>query len=82
MKPVTRDLLILLSQSKYSETEIEREASFLNDILPKIETLDTHAKVIEVIEINRHRISSKPQIIARAFRQNMLKSFQFILHKN
>lgn len=82
MKPVTRDLLILRNQSKYSETEIEREATFIQGILPATETLDMLCRVMEVVEISRHRISNKPNILGRTLRQNTLRSFQFIHHRN
>ena len=82
MKPLSRDLLILRNQSKYSETEIEREAAFIQDMLPATETLERLCRVMEVVEISRHRISNHPKILERTLRQKTLRSFQFIHHRN
>lgn len=82
MKSGDRDLLILLNESKYSRKEIEKEAFLINNLLLHVETSAYRTRVIEVIDIHRHRISCSPKIIDGIFLSNSLRSFQFIFHKN
>ncbi|MHB1920651.1 MAG: hypothetical protein ACYCOO_00305 [Chitinophagaceae bacterium] len=82
MKSLERDLLILLNETKYSETEIEQEVSQINHILSRVETLENMVQVTEILELNRGRLTNNPQVIRRVLHLKILKSFQFILHKN
>ena len=82
MKPLERDLLILLNETKYSEKEIEEEVSQINIILSRVETLEGIAQGIEILELQRGRLSSHPRVIRKVLQLKKLKSFQFILHKN
>jgi hypothetical protein len=79
---VERDLLILLKEAHYSETDIEKEVSIMNKVLVKVETKEHTCTVVELIEVNRNRITTRPVTLQRALRSKELKPFRFIFHKN
>ena len=82
MKPVERDLMILLNESEYSEAELEREAGLINELLARVETPEKEKDVVEIMDFNRGRISRKPAVIIKTLHSKNLRSFCFILHKN
>lgn len=77
-----RDLLILLKEAHYSETDIEKEVSLMDKVLVKVETLEYTRSVVELIDVNRNRITTRHIPLDRALRSKELKPFHFIFHKN
>ncbi|QEH40165.1 hypothetical protein [Chitinophaga sp. XS-30] len=82
MKPVERDLLILLHEDRYNEQEIQHEVKQISDMLSSVETMEYLTRATEVADCNRHRISSKRRVLERAFYRKEPKAFEFIIHKN
>ncbi|HVB02179.1 MAG TPA: hypothetical protein VNE41_00530 [Chitinophagaceae bacterium] len=82
MKSGDRDLLILLNESKYSRVEMEKEVTLINHLLGIVEASENRIRAIEVIDINRNRITCDRDVINEIFRTNILRPFQFIFHKN
>jgi hypothetical protein len=82
MKPVERDLLILLNESDYSEADIEKEASLIGTLLATVETTEKLLPVVELLHFNRSRIIRRQNIIVRFLHKKQLPSFCFFLHKN
>ncbi|WP_119077788.1 hypothetical protein [Chitinophaga alhagiae] len=82
MKPVERDLLILLHEDRYNEQEIQYEVKQISDMLSLVETMDYLATATEVADCNKHRVSSKRRVLERAFFRKEPKAFEFIVHKN
>jgi hypothetical protein len=82
MKPVERDLLILLHEDRYNEQEIQYEVKQISDMLSVVETMDYLAAATEVVDCNKHRVSSRRRVLERAFFRKEPKAFEFIVHKN
>lgn len=82
MKPVERDLLILLHEDRYNEQEIQHEVKQISDMLSTVETLDYIVQATEVADCNKHRISNKRRVLERAFFRKEHKAFEFIIHKS
>jgi hypothetical protein len=82
MKPVERDLLILLHEDRYNEQQIQNEVKQLSDMLSLIETMDYISTAAEVADCNKHRVSSKRSLLEKAFFRKEPRAFEFIIHKN
>ncbi|RAI98703.1 hypothetical protein LX64_04688 [Chitinophaga skermanii] len=82
MKPVERDLLILLHEDRYSEQQIQFEVKQISDMLTHVETMDFIATATEVADCNKRRVSSKRTLLEKAFGRKAPKPFEFIIHKN
>jgi hypothetical protein len=82
MKPVERDLLILLHEDRYNEQEIQYEVKQISDMLSLVETMDYLTSATEVADCNKHRVTSKRRVLERAFFRKEPKAFEFIVHKN
>ena len=82
MKPVERDLLILLHEDRYNEQEIQYEVKQISDMLSLVETMEYLTSATEVADCNKHRVSSKRRVLERAFFRKTPKAFEFIIHKN
>ncbi|GAA4300760.1 hypothetical protein [Compostibacter hankyongensis] len=82
MQTAERDLLIVAGATRYSNADIEKEVLRIVHLLTGVETLAYTRGVVELIEVNRNRITSKIFPLDRALRSKKLKPFQFIFHKN
>lgn len=82
MKPVDRDLLILLHEDRYTEQQIQYAVKQISEMLSLIETIDYMSAVMEVADCNKSRISSKRSVLEKAFARKTPKAFEFIIHKN
>jgi hypothetical protein len=81
MKPIERDLLILLNESDYSEAEIEREAMLINKMLITVETDEHMIGRVEVLDYIHSRIIRKHKPVMRLLKKKA-SFFRFYLHKN
>jgi hypothetical protein len=82
MKPVERDLLILLHEDRYSEQQIQYAVKQISDMLTMVETMEYLCNVMEVADCNKNRITSKRSVLQKAFSRKEHKAFEFIVHKN
>lgn len=82
MKPVERDLLILLHEDRYNEQQIQVAVKQISDMLMLVETMDYLCAVIEVADCNKCKISSKRSLLEKAFARKTAKAFEFVIHKN
>ncbi|WP_133177512.1 hypothetical protein [Chitinophaga parva] len=82
MKPVERDLLILLHEDRYNEQQIQSAVKQISDMLSIIETMDYVVSVTEVVDCNKTRVSNKRSVLLKAFARKTPKPFEFIVHKN
>ncbi len=84
MKEANRDILVLTNQSDLSSRELEQQVAQLNALLYDVESWDSFCTANEIIDINRHRIISKPYLIQKAIVDTIKpeKAFVFINNKN
>lgn len=82
MNRSNRDLLVLFNQELMTPQAIEHEVDQLHQLLYAIERLDNLVTVHEVIDLNRYKVSNKPLLLRKLFRQRSLKPFVFLNCKN
>jgi len=82
MKPVERDLLILLHEDRYSEQQIQYAVKQISDMLTMVETMEYLCNVMEIADCNKNRISSKRKVLEKVFARKAHKPFEFVVHKN
>jgi len=82
MKPVDRDLLILLHEDRYTEQQIQSAVRQISEMLTLIETMDYLCAVVEVANCNRSKVYNKRAILEKAISRKAHKPFEFIIHKN
>lgn len=81
MDKFNRDLLVLFKE-KSNPDSMEHEVEMLHQLLFYVEKVDNLAKVYEVIDINKYKISSKPKLVKEMFQSRALKPFVFLNNKN
>lgn len=82
MAKVSRDVLIVSKLSNISEQELEKEFYSLLPLLGKVETMESHCRATEIIDIARYKITRKPSKIMEALRKRSHKPFVFVFNKN
>lgn len=82
MPDVNRDLLVLSDARRLTADALERELSFLNDILFHVENWETFATANELIDINRRKIIRKTHVIQQILSEKTVKAFVFTCNKN
>lgn len=82
MKPVERDLLILLHEDRYSEQQIQYAVKQISEMLTTVETVEYLCNVMEVADCNKNRISNKRSVLQKVFARKEHKPFEFIVHRN
>lgn len=82
MHDPNRDLLVLAGSAQLNPAEFERQVNLLNRLLYYAETWENFCAVNEIIDINRHRIIRKPQLIQNILREKKVKAFVFTCNKN
>lgn len=82
MKPIERDLLILLHEDRYNEQQIQYAVKQISDMLAGIETREYLCAVIEVADCNKSRVSSKRAVLEKLFSRKTQRPFEFVIHKN
>jgi hypothetical protein len=80
MKRATHEILILSRSVRLSQTDMEREMEWLNDILTYTESADAFCRAHELV--NRNRITQKSSKILKALKKTELKPFRFLIGKN
>jgi len=82
MKPVERDLLILLHEERYNEQQIQFAVKQISEMLSVVETMDYLCAVMEVADCNKSRVSSKRTVLEKVFARKTQRAFEFVIHKN
>ncbi|MBV7528664.1 hypothetical protein [Chitinophaga sp. sic0106] len=82
MKPVDRDLLILLHEDRYTEQQIQSAVRQISEMLTLIETMDYLCAVMEVANCNKSKVTNKRPVLEKAISRKAHKPFEFIIHKN
>lgn len=82
MNKANRDLLVLFNQELMTPQSIEHEVEMLHQLLYSIERIDNLVIAHEVIDLNRYKVSNKPLLLRKLFRQRELKPFVFMNCKN
>ncbi|MBK8522566.1 MAG: hypothetical protein WAT20_13865 [Ferruginibacter sp.] len=82
MNKSNRDLLVLFNQEMMTPQSIEHEVALLHELLYTIERLENLVTAHEVIDLNKYKVSNKPLVLQKLFRQRVLKPFVFLNCKN
>lgn len=82
MKQGERDLLILLNESRYTASEMERQASLISELLSEAERMERQQRVAEVLDLNKGKVLRKPQEVSRVLQKTFHKPFCFLFFKN
>ncbi len=82
MNNANRDLLVLFNQELMTPQSIEHEVELLHKLLYGIERIENLVIAHEVIDLNKYKVSSKPLLLQKLFRQRELKPFVFLNCKN
>ena len=82
MNSTNRDLLVLFNQELMTPQSIEHEVELLHQLLYSIERVENLITAHEAIDLNKYKVSSKPLLLRKLFRQRELKPFVFLSCKN
>ena len=82
MNKSNRDLLVLFNQELMTPQSIEQEVELLHQLLYGIERIENLMIAHEAINLNKYKISNKPLLLQKLFRQRELKPFVFLNCKN
>ena len=78
MNKSNRDLLVLFNQELMTPQSIEQEVELLHQLLYGIERIENLIIAHEAINLNKYKISNKPLLLQKLFRQRELKPFVFL----
>ena len=82
MNKSNRDLLVLFNQELMTPQSIEHEVELLHVLLYRIERIENLIIAHEAIDLNKYKVSNKPLLLRKLFRQRELKPFVFLNCKN
>ena len=82
MNNTNRDLLVLFNQELMTPQSIEHEVEMLHQLLYDIERVENLIIAYEVIDLNKYKVSNKPLLLRKIFRERELKRFVFLNCKN
>jgi len=82
MNNANRDLLVLFNQELMTPQSIEHEVEMLHQLLYNIERVENLITAHEIIDLNKYKVSNKPLLLRKVFRQRELKRFVFLNCKN
>ncbi len=82
MNKSNRDLLVLFNQELMTPQSIEHEVELLHKLLYTIERVENLITAHEVMDLNKYKVSNKPLLLRKLFRQRELKPFIFLNCKN
>lgn len=82
MNKSNRDLLVLFNQELMTPQSIEHEVELLHELLYRIERIENLIIAHEAIDLNKYKVSNKPLLLRKLFRQRDLKPFVFLNCKN
>ena len=78
MDKFNRDLLVLFKE-KSNPKSIEHEVELLHELLFYVEKIDNLITTYEVINVNKHRVSSTPKLVRETLSNKVLKPFVFFI---
>ena len=82
MNNANRDLLVLFNQGLMTPQSIEHEVELLHQLLYSIERVENLITAHEVIDLNKYKVSNKPMLLRKLFRQREQKPFVFLSCRN
>jgi hypothetical protein len=82
MNNANRDLLVLFNQELMTPQSIEHEVERLHQLLYNIERVENLITAHEIIDLNKYKVSNKPLLLRKLFRERTLKRFVFLNCKN
>ena len=82
MNKFNRDLLVLFKEELMNPQAIEHEVEMLHELLYSVERIDNLIVAHEVINLNKFKIISDPNVIRHTFSKKELKPFIFLNNKN
>lgn len=77
-----RDILVLLKQGLMTPQAMEREVSFLHELLYHVERLDNIVTAHELLDLNKYKKISKPAYVKNFLKTGKEKPFVFLNNKN
>ncbi len=77
-----RDILVLFKQELMTPQAMEHEVTLLHSLLYKVERLDNIVTAHELLDLNKYRVISKPNLIKAFLRNKKEKPFVFLNNKN
>ena len=72
----------MFNQELMTPQSIEHEVEMLHQLLYEIERVENLITTHEVIDLNKYKVSNKPLLLRKFFRQRALKPFVFLNCKN
>ena len=82
MNKVNRDLMVLFNQDVMTPQAIEHEVELLHELLYNVERVDNLITAYEVIDLNKYKVSIRPQLVRKVFCARQGKAFVFLNNKN
>lgn len=82
MNHANRDLLLLFKQELKNPQAIERQVSWLHDLLHSVEKMENLVPAHELIDVNQYKIFKKPVAIRAYMRSGKTTAFVFLNNKN
>lgn len=82
MNNINRDLLVMFNQELMTPKAIEQQVELLHELLYDVEKMENLAEAHEVIDLNKHKIINKLNIIKDTIKIQDLKPFVFLNCKN
>jgi len=82
MKGSKRDIIILRRKAFPNRRSIELEVILLNSMLQAIENSEKMLSSFEMLDLNRFRLVSQPNLLAKAIKDPSPKPFEFLINKN
>jgi len=80
MKPMSREILVVVKHHSMSQQAIEKEMECLNELLIAAETPQNFCTAHELV--NRNCITQRKNKILKAVKYSELKPFRFLIGKN
>ena len=72
----------MFNEELMTPQSIEHEVELLHQLLYSIERVENLIIAHEVIDLNKYKVSNKPLLLRKLFRQRELKAFVFFNCKN
>ena len=82
MNNSNRDLLVLFKQELKNPQAIDREVSWLHDLLYSVENIDNLVTAHELIDLCKYKVINKQRPLREFLRNNKEKPFVFLNNKN
>ncbi|MBI3882665.1 MAG: hypothetical protein HY305_00115 [Sphingobacteriales bacterium] len=82
MNKTNRDLMVLFRNELMTPQAIEHEVELLHELLCEVEKTENVLISYELIDLDKFKLTNKPELLRKAFRTKELKPFTFLNNKN